>query len=1088
MPAGKIPFVHLHVHSPWSFMDGADRLEDLINAAARLDMGALALTDHDNVCAAVRFYQLATAAGIKPIQGCEITFAGFRARGPFHLTLLATGPEGYANLCRLLSLAHLENERGQPLLLPAHLAEHAAGLIVLSGCRRGEIPSLLLRGNSEDALQAARDYVQIFGRENFYLELQALRLPRTRQLNAALEDLAAQIGCRTVATNNVHYATPDRFALHDLLTCIRTQISLDDVHPDRPLNGQNWLKSAEEMAALFSEHSPACLAASAEIAARCRPVILPNRHLFPLFPTPPGTTAAALLKDKTYAGAARKYGVHTIPPHIESRLEHELNIIFRLEVEDLFLTVADVVEYARSRRIAYCGRGSSANSAVAYALGISEVDPIERDLLFERFLSPERADLPDIDIDFESSRRDEVIDYVFKRFGRERVAGVCTFSTYQARSAIRDFGKALGFPQEEIDTLAKTFPHMHADRIPLALQAFPELRHSRLPVERYERLFGFCAQAAGFPRHISTHLGGVVVCRHPIHLVSPQQMAAKGIPVIQFDKDDSEYLGLLKLDLLSLRTLSAVRDTLDSLNSPDSAVAKPATPKPAAPTEPADIPRNDPETLAMIDAADTVGIFQLESPAQRALQSMLNIDRMEDIVAGISLIRPGPIRGGMVAPYVRRRQGLEQASYPDPRLKPILDRTYGVVLYQEQVLQIAVAIGGFTPGEADKLRRAMSSARSEAEMQKVIDLFISKAVANGCHEDVARRIGASLAAYSGYGFCQGHAEAFAVTAYRTAYLLRHHPAHFLAALMNNYPLGYYPLHTLCLEARRRGIAVLPPDINLSSDRFVVQQEGRAIRTSLRQVRQVESLAAGIVEEREKNGPYTDLVDFCRRINPSIDALHQLILAGTFDGFDINRRRVFWQAAQALKMASCPVGWLVVYPDQSPGLEQGPGLVQEPGLVQGPDQEKSRPANRASVADFTPPEKIYYEIKALGFPISGHPLELVRRQLMQEGFSTTAELSRLLRADGRQVTVRVAGLVIRPHRPATRSGRTTVFFSLEDEYGLVDVTVFEDVYQRYGRTIFSSPALKVAGHLERRGKRATLTAHSIQPFRIAGLVE
>ncbi len=1029
-------FVHLHVHTPWSFLDGADSIVDLVQTAVEYNMPALAMTDHNSVSAVVRFSRAAKEAGIKPIVGCEVDLAGCLGRnGRYHLTLLATGPAGYANLCTILTLAHTRQKRGQPLVQIENLAEHAAGLIALSGCRAGEIPALLLRRNTDAALAVARRFVDIFGRSNFFIEMQALHLPHTHALNAALSDLAQKVGVEIVATNNVHYARQDRFPLHDILTCVRTGTTLDDVHAQRSLNAENALYDAERMAELFREY-PRALANTLEIASRCEEALAVGRRYYPKFTPPGGCTAAEYLREKAYVGAMRRYGA--LSAVVRERLDYELRVIEHLDVADYFLVVSDIVDYARQHHIRYCGRGSSANSVVAHALDISEVDPVERGLLFERFLSIERSNMPDIDVDFAADRRDEVIEYVFDKYGRDHVGMVCAFSTYQSRSMIRDFGKALGFSAEEIDALAKSMPRMHADHLPAATEAFPELRHSGIDFSRYTRLFELAAQAAGFPRHISTHLGGVVITDQPIAQVSPLQISAKGVPVVQFDKNDVEELGLLKLDLLSLRTLGAVETSLRSLRQNRQQLDYDR------------IPPDDAATFAMINRAETIGVFQLESSAQRALQQMITIRNQDDIVASVALIRPGPMQGNMVSPFIRRHEGEEEPTYADPRLEPILRSTYGVVLFQEQVLQIAVAIAGFTPGEADKLRKAMTDCRSAAEMERVLNNFSQRAVAQGCTPQAAEEIAVSLAAYAGYGFCQGHAEAFGKTSYRTAYLLQHYPAYYLAGIMSHQPMGFYPTRTLCVEARRRGIRILRPDINKSEEYFSVEDAGKAIRVSLRQVRKAQQAAVEIVEERNKNGPYRSFVDFCVRVRPAKDVLENLILAGAFDAFDPNRRRLLWNMDAALAARRAEDSLF-------------PGAINSTGGAQ--------------ITDFSMMEKVRNELRVLGFTISAHPMQMLRLRLDERGVATTTSIA-YMRPGSR---IHVAGLVVRPQRPPIRSGHTVVFFTLEDEYGVVEVTVFEKTYQRDGRAIFTQPAVEVTGRLDKRGKGISLIAERIRPL-------
>ncbi|MBE0466548.1 MAG: DNA polymerase III subunit alpha, partial [Candidatus Desulforudis sp.] len=806
-------FVHLHVHSPFSFLDGASGIEDLVAAAARFGMPALALTDHNSVGGAARFHRACTAAGLKPIQGAEITLDG-----GFHLVLLADGPEGYANLCRLLTAGHLEHPRGNPRVGYSTLGKHSRGLFALSGCRRGEVPALLLARRHREAERAALRYRRIFGRR-FYLELVQDFLPGSRGLNCLLVELGEKLHLETVATNNVHYADRDGFPVHDLLTCVRTGTGLEAVHPERRLNAENHLKAPAEMHALFRNH-PRAPAKTLELAEACRPALDMECRRRPRFPVPEGESPAGMLRRLTYAGAGRRYG--RLFAAVTARLEHELAMIERLEYEDYFLVAWDAVRYAAEQGIRFAGRGSAADSAVAYCLGVTEVDSVARGLLFERFLSPERAEAPDIDIDFDARYRDQVSAYVCARYGAEHTAWVCTYNTYRARAAVRDLGKVLDFPEAELDRLAKLLPHVPADGIERALDFYPELHDPLFREPRYRELYRYCAAVAGFPRFLGTHLGGVIISGVPLATVTPLQRSAKGVVVAQFDKDDVEDLDLLKFDLLSLRTLGAVEETVAAVQGKAPGFAYDR------------IPEDDPETFAMFGRGETVGVFQLESPAQRALQARLRARNMEDVIAGVALIRPGPVKGNMVEPYIARRQGTEPVSCLHPRLAPILEKTYGVVLFQEQVLAIATALAGFTPGEADRLRRAISKHRSQRDMDALGAEFVAKAAAGGVAEDTARGIFDCLRGYAGYGFCEAHAAAFAVTAYRTGYLARHHPAEYFAALLSNQPLGYYSPRTLCTVARSRGVGLLPPDVNRSGARFTVEEGD--IRVPLSQVR------------------------------------------------------------------------------------------------------------------------------------------------------------------------------------------------------------------------------------------------------------
>ncbi len=1022
-------FVHLHVHSPFSFLDGAARIEDLVAAAVELDMPALAVTDHDNLSAAVRFHRLAEKAGVKPILGAEVTL-----EGGWHLTLLAQDERGYANLCRILTQAHLSQPRLKPAASPAALRAHRDGLLALSGCRRGEVPSLILRGRFREAEEAARRCRDIFGRGSFFLELQNLALPGTRALNAHLAELGTHLGIPLAATNNVHHLRREDFAIHDVLTCARTLTRLDDVHPERPLNAQRFFRSPREMAEAFRDY-PQALETTARIAESCRPALRPGRYRFPNYPTPPGETAAGMLRRLAEQGARRLY--RPLTREVMRRLRHELSVIHRLHFEDYFLAVWDLIRFARGRSIRYAGRGSAADSLVAYCLGITRVDPIARGLLFARFLSLERAAPPDIDIDFQAERRDEVTEYVISRYGREHVAAVAAYNTFQARSAVRDLGKALGLPEEDIEALARRLPYLPADAIAPALAQVPELRDGRLHRSRYQLLLEVCRAVAGFPRHLSTHLGGLVITGDPITDISPLQMAAKGVPVIQFDKDDVEDLGLVKLDLLCLRMLSAVEQSVTSIKERDPGFDYDS------------IPQDDPAAYRLISSTETVGMFQLESPAQRALHARLQPDRFEDLVASVALIRPGPVQANMVDPYLERRAGRRPVSYLHPALERILAKTYGVVLFQEQVIEIATEIAGFTPGEADQLRRTMTHHRSWEEMERIGHLFLQKALARGVEEGVAREIFSYIRAYAGYGFCEAHAAAFADTAYKTAYLLAHHPADFYAALLSHQPMGFYPPNTLIWEAKRKGIRVLPPDINHSQARFTVEKG--AIRVGLMQVRGMGNGALNAILRARKQGPFRSLADFRRRARVDRDQTVDLILCGAFDSLCGNRRQALWE--------------LECRPEDVSGRPRLPLPAAAPVGV---------------VPDFSPEEKWRHQVSILGLALDHHPISLMRGRLRKQGVLTTAA-ARRGRA-GQQVSV--AGVVIRPHRPPTRSDRTVVFFTLEDETGLLDVTVFESIYQKCGGPIFTHPAVLVTGRLDHRGRArapASLIAERVAPI-------
>jgi error-prone DNA polymerase len=1020
-------FVHLHTHSPFSFLDGGSAVEELVIRAAEQDMPALGLTDHDNLCAAVKFCQAARKAGIKPVQGVELTLDGGG-----HLTLLARNHRAYASICSLLSRAHMDNPRGQPAAALRSL-EELEEVIVLSGCRKGEINRLILQGQHQKACSRAREYLDILGKENFYIELQGGCLPGDSFLNHRLMELAEHLGIEMAASGNVHYARHQDFKVHDLLTCIRTLTRVQDIHPQRPLNGENYLKPVSELKKIFASF-PRAVENTVRIARECEAVFGNNQTHLPRCSDLKGERPGQRLGRLVFEGARNRYG--KVSRQVRERLERELEVIDKLGFADYFLVVEDVARYARSRGIRYAGRGSAADSLVVYCLYISEVDSLQRGLLFERFMSSERKGLPDIDIDFESRYRDQVIDYVYRRYGSERVARVATYNTFQARSAIRDLGKALGFPEEEIAAIAKQLPHIHADHIRKVLGTLPELKNSPLQEERFRLLLDVSEKIAGFPRFLGTHLGGVVISDVPLLELTPLQKSALGPVITQFDKDDVEELGLAKLDLLPLRTLSVISDAARCIQES------------GQPFNYEYIPLDDPASYEMINRGETIGVFQLESPAQRALQSHFNASHMEDMVASMALIRPGPIKGNMVEPYIARRHGREETTYLHPRLKPILEKTYGVVLFQEQVIEIAVAIAGFSPGEADRLRRVMTHARSEKVMQEIGTEFVEQAEKNGVDSDLAREIFACIRGYASYGFCEAHAAAFATTSFKTAYMLRHYPTEYYTAILNHQPMGFYPPYIICSEARRRGISILGPDVNASAADFRTEGK-RAIRVGLKQVRGISrSDLQNIAEERAKSA-FQSPLEFMERSRVNRDVMENLIKCGALDSLHENRRQMLMEV---------PV-WMEEMQNRS---NRAPVLFEN--------------QSGGGVPDFERREKELLERQILGLDIKSHLMAELRKELAERQIYSSREIKKMPHGK----IVQTAGTLFRPHRPPTRSGKIVVFFSLVDEFGLIDISLFESAYMKYGEVIFGeqkAPIL-VKGKINRRGNGVSISAYRL----------
>lgn len=994
-----------------------------------MDMPALALTDHDNLCATVQFYHAARAAGIKPIQGAEVTL-----KGEQHLILLARGPRGYASLCRLITRAHLNNPRGEQQIASSEL-ESLEDTIIISGCRRSPVTAMLMAHKYQEAYDTAQWYKSLAGPESFYLELQNPLQPGSSYLNRRLSELGEKLDIPLIATNNVHFTCKEDFFLHDLLCCVRNLITVEDIHPARPINGESYLKSPAQMKELFKAY-PQALENTLHIAEQCQPALYEHFLHFPSFPLPPGQSASAWLRQLCLEGAGKRY--KKITRAVRERLEHELQIIERMGFSDYFLVVWDLARFCRQEGIRYAGRGSAADSLAAYCLYITEVDSLKRGLLFERFMNPERVGMPDIDVDFESRCRDKVIEYIYHKYGSEHVARVATYNTFRARSALRDLGKALGFPEAELDPLCKRLPfYAHADQIRGLMEHLPELKNSALKEPRYRLLLDCCERLAGFPRFLGMHLGGIVISDISITQLTPLQQSALGPVISQFDKDDIEDLGLVKLDLLSLRTLSVVQDVAQQLHESGQEL------------DYDNIPLDDRTTYEMINQGHTIGVFQLESPAQRSLQTRFKASQFEDVVASMALIRPGPIKGNMVDPYVNRRLGQEKVSYLHPWLEPILKNTYGVVLFQEQVIEIAQVMAGFTPAEADKLRRVMTHARSQKAMDEVGHTFVQRAVKRGIEPALAQDIFKCMVGYASYGFCEAHAAAFATTSYKTAYLVKHYPVQYYTAILNNQPMGFYPPRIIINEARRRGIAILPPDVNKSKDVFTA--ENGAIRVGLKQVKGFSQAALTSICKARAGRVFNSPQDFILRTGLAYDLLENLIKCGALDSLHKNRRY----------MLTALPGWIKQRDDQNQGLT---------ALFAAKDVE---------VSDVTASQRRSWEYEILGIEVESHRMAQWRAQLTPRGILSSREIGAL----PHNTPVKAAGLLLHPHRPPTRSGRITVFFSLEDEFGMIDVTMFEDIYLKYGDCIFSpqSGPLVVKGTVQKRGNGTTLIARQVYKF-------
>ncbi len=1012
-------YVELHCHSNFSLLDGASHPEQLAARAASLQMPALALTDHDAVYGAVRFARAAREAGIHPILGAEMTIDGGPFPGHHHLTLLVENQTGWHNLCYLVSRARHAAPKGQAWLQFDELVGCTDGLIALSGCRQGAVSQALLRDGVRDtAVDIARRYLDLFGRDHFWIELQRHFLAHDEYLVPRLQALAAYLHLGCVATNNVHYAAPQGHRLQDVLVCIRNLATLDEATHLRRLNSEYYLKSSAEMAALFSD-APQALVNTLAIAERCRFELAYGLQDLPHFPTRHGMSSSAYLRRLCHEAIAARYGPHP-PENVDHQLRHELRIIEGAGLANYFLIVWDMVRFARENGIRCQGRGSAANSLVAYLLYISPVDPLRHDLVFERFLSAERQAVPDIDIDFDARRREEVIQYVYQTYGAEHTAMACTFVTFRKRSAVRDIGKALDLAPELISTAVRALENEDAlkstalaDRLPLAL------------------LLDLSEQIAGFPRHLGIHSGGMIITGAPLMGRVPTEPATMpGRVVVQWDKEALEEAGLVKIDILGLRMLSAV----------DEAAALVEETTGSHPDLDA-LTFDDPAVYQMIGKADTVGVFQVESRAQAQMLPRLKPQQFADIVVGISLIRPGPIQGNMVHPYLRRRQGIEAVTYLHPLLEPALAETLGVILFQEQVLKVACDLAGFSPGQGEKLRRALGAKRATEEIARFQDEFIEGAKRAGVSGAVAQTIFEQLLAFGGYSFAKSHAAAFAVLVYQSAWLKRYHPAAFFAALLNNQPMGFWNASVLVNEISRLGMTVWPVDIHHSRAWCHVQENG--IRLGLHFVKGLrEEQVLRIMSARELR-PYDSLLDFCLRTRIDQGNVENLIMAGSMDGWGISRRQLMWE-----------LGTLNLN-------EEMFNLVYKPQAVDLPAQ--------------TLAEAMLAEQEIMGLSPGEHVMTLYRQRLTEQGIHGCRGLS--LCSNGQRV--KAAGLLVVHQSPPTAKGFH--FLTLEDEEGMINVIVRPQVYGRFQNIIRGAHLLLVAGMVQREEEVTNLLAESIAPL-------
>ncbi len=1056
---GDIPYAELHCHSNFSFLDGASDPEELVEEAARLGLEALALTDHNGFYGIVRFSEAARAIGLPTIFGAELTLslppgdlagsphsstprdlADLSRPGPAdpngnHLLVLARDPHGYALLGRAISEGQLAGEKGAPRISYERLVElggrgsttNSDHWLVLTGCRKGPVPKALIEEGPAAGRRALDRLVDDFGADNVVVELWDHGLPIDSVRNDGLVELAMAAGVDVVATANAHHHSVARRRLASAMAAVRARRSLDEIDGWLPPAGMH-LRSGEEQATRFARY-PGVVERAAALGLECAfdlSLVAPN---LPPYPCPDGLDEMAHLRHLVEEGGIRRYGSRAAE-RVEgawAQLDRELDLIGQLGFPGYFLVVYDIVDFCRRVDILCQGRGSAANSAVCFALGITNADAVSLGLLFERFLSPERDGPPDIDIDIESDRREEVIQYVYERHGRHHTAQVANVITYRSKSAIRDMAKALGYAAGQQDAFSK-----QVDRWSNAKEGASDPDIS-IPLPVLE----LAAEIEHFPRHLGIHSGGMVMCDRPVIEVCPVEWGRmENRSVLQWDKDDCAAAGLVKFDLLGLGMLSVLHYAIDLIAETDGVEVDLAA-----------LPQEQ-EVYGMLQKADTIGVFQIESRAQMATLPRLKPRCFYDLVVEVALIRPGPIQGGSVHPYIRRRNGLEPVTYLHPLLENALAKTLGIPLFQEQLMQIAIDVAGFTPAEADKLRQAVGSKRSRDRMEKLKGRFFEGMRANGITDDIGDQIWLKLAAFANYGFPESHSVSFSYLVYASSWIKYHYPAAFCAALLNAQPMGFWSPHTLVGDARRHDVVVRTPDLNASAAKATLESAadstGRwAVRLGLGYVR---GLGDDLAAEIDAGRPYASVEDLRRRVpSVSLGVLEALATSGAFGCFGVDRRSALWTAGAMAQTAA----------DRLPGIITGVDAPALPGM--------------------SPEELSHADLWATGVAPDGHPTRYIREELAGMGVVTATGL--VDQAAGERVFV--GGVVTHRQRPATAGG--TTFLNLEDETGLINVVISKGCWQRYKRIARGAPALLIRGRLEKEEGVINVVADKLEPL-------
>jgi DNA polymerase-3 subunit alpha len=1068
-------FVHLHLHSEYSLLDGACRIEELLDKAVELKMPAMAITEHGNMFSSVVFHDQARKRGINPILGCEVyvapgdrrTKSGTPGETANHLVLLAETNEGYHNLIRLVSAGYTEGFYYKPRIDKDLLAQHSKGLIGLSSCLKGEVATGIRTEQQQRAVQAAATYRDILGRGNFFLEMQYQGIEEQKTVNIGLQPISKDLGVDLVVTNDVHYLENSDHRPHDILLCIGTGKTVNDTERLKYHGDQFYLKTEEEMARVFSDHLPA-LARTGEIAARCNVDLSFKENYLPNFDVPAGFTLDDYFEHEVRLGfeqrlprlrelASRGVLKHTIDEYAQ-RLTYEVDMIKRMKYPGYFMIVWDFIRYAREHGIPVGpGRGSAAGSFVAYCLRITDVDPIEYDLIFERFLNPERVSLPDIDIDFCERRRGEVIEYVTRKYGRENVAQIITFGTMKARAVVRDVARVMDIPYADADRVAKAVPRALDMTLAKALVESPALKDLVQKDPRVKELIAVAQRLEGMTRHASVHAAGVVIAPRPLTEFVPLYKSPKDEIVTQWAMKEVERVGLLKMDFLGLSTLTLIRDALDEIKR----------------TEGFDldidaIPLDDPKAYKLFCDGQTYGVFQFESSGMRELLRKAKPERLDDLIALNALYRPGPLKSGMVDDFIARKQGRTEVKYELPQLAPILSDTYGVIAYQEQVMRIAAVLAGFSMGQSDMLRKAMGK-KDPKVMAKQREAFMNGARANGVNEKKATKIFDLMEFFAGYGFNKSHSTTYAWVAYQTAYLKANFPRHFVAALLTIEAANTDKLAMYLGECRDLGVGIAPPDINKSELAFTVVPDG--VRFGLCAIKNVgEGAILSILGVRKEHGPITSLYELCENVDLRLvnkRVLESLIKAGALDSLAgpgippaLARARLFAAVDKAIEHGGRHQR------DRDKGQNQ---------LFGGMDAAAGAPAPLPDAPPWSEAQQLAFEKESLGLYMSGHPMERFAGDMKTFGARRVAELT------APEADVWAGGIVsgLRPLK--TKKGDRMAVFMLDDVDGSVEVVVFPETFGKHGSVIEADAMVLVRGKFEKDDESARLVATELMPM-------